>query len=91
MRPPTYFGRESRAYEEQLGDGLGEFAPGSRAVPHQLSADAVLADEAASAACGLNAVSDGRQVVMPSGASQLAEAPGRLAAQPTRRLRESAC
>ncbi len=50
------------------------FSPGSRAVLERLFPDAVLATEADAALLGLNAVSDGRTVVLPIQATGLAEA-----------------
>jgi N-dimethylarginine dimethylaminohydrolase len=48
------------------------FSESSRRVLHQLFPDAVLASEADAAVLGLNAVSDGRHVVMPAAAGRLA-------------------
>ena len=48
------------------------FSPGSRAVLQRLFPDAVLASEADAVVLGLNAVSDGRHVVLPSAATELA-------------------
>jgi N-dimethylarginine dimethylaminohydrolase len=48
------------------------FSPGSRAVLQRLFPDAVLASEADAMILGLNAVSDGRNVVLPSAATDLA-------------------
>jgi N-dimethylarginine dimethylaminohydrolase len=48
------------------------FSPGSRAVLQRLFPDAILADEADAVVLGLNAVSDGRHVVLPSAATGLA-------------------
>jgi N-dimethylarginine dimethylaminohydrolase len=50
----------------------GAFSEGSRLVLRRLFPDAVLADAADAAALGLNAVSDGRRVVLPAEASGLA-------------------
>jgi N-dimethylarginine dimethylaminohydrolase len=49
------------------------FSPGSRAVLQRLFPDAVLATEADAVVLGLNAVSDGRHVVLPAAAHGLAE------------------
>jgi N-dimethylarginine dimethylaminohydrolase len=49
------------------------FSPGSRGVLQRLFPDAVLASEADAVVLGLNAVSDGRHVVLPSAAVGLAE------------------
>jgi N-dimethylarginine dimethylaminohydrolase len=49
------------------------FSPGSRAVLQRLFPDAILATEADAVVLGLNAVSDGRHVVLPAAAVQLAE------------------
>jgi N-dimethylarginine dimethylaminohydrolase len=49
------------------------FSPGSRAVLQRLFPDAILATEADAVVLGLNAVSDGRNVVLPSVATDLAE------------------
>jgi N-dimethylarginine dimethylaminohydrolase len=49
------------------------FSPGSRAVLQRLFPDAILADETDAVVLGLNAVSDGRHVVLPSAAHGLAE------------------
>ncbi len=49
------------------------FSPGSLAVLRRLFPDAVLASEADALVLGLNAVSDGRHVVLPEQASGLAE------------------
>jgi N-dimethylarginine dimethylaminohydrolase len=49
------------------------FSPGSRAVLQRLFPDAILASEADAVVLGLNAVSDGRNVVLPSVATDLAE------------------
>ncbi|MFF8911384.1 dimethylargininase [Streptomyces olivaceoviridis] len=48
------------------------FSPGSRAALERLFPDAVLADPADAEVFGLNAVSDGRHVVLPEGAVGLA-------------------
>lgn len=48
------------------------FSPGSRAVLQRLFPDAILATEADAVVLGLNAVSDGRNVVLPSVATDLA-------------------
>lgn len=48
------------------------FSPGSRAVLQRLFPDAILAAEADAVVLGLNAVSDGRHVVLPAAASGLA-------------------
>ncbi|MET9179210.1 dimethylargininase [Kitasatospora aureofaciens] len=48
------------------------FSPGSRAVLERLYPDAVLASEEDAAVFGLNAVSDGRHVVLPEAATGLA-------------------
>jgi len=50
------------------------FSPGSQAVLRRLYPDAVLATAADAAVLGLNAVSDGRRVVLPSAAHRLADA-----------------
>ncbi len=50
------------------------FAPESRAVLHERYPDAVLATQADAAVLGLNAVSDGRHVVLPAEATHLADA-----------------
>lgn len=50
------------------------FSPGSRAVLRRLFPDAVLASPADAAVLGLNAVSDGRHVVLPAQATGLAAA-----------------
>ncbi len=49
------------------------FSPGSQAVLRRMFPDAVLASEADAVVLGLNAVSDGRHVVLPAQASGLAE------------------
>ncbi len=49
------------------------FSPGSLAVLRRLFPDAVLASEADAVVLGLNAVSDGRNVVLPAAARDLAE------------------
>jgi N-dimethylarginine dimethylaminohydrolase len=49
------------------------FSPGSLAVLRRMFPDAVLASEADAVVLGLNAVSDGRHVVLPAQASGLAE------------------
>ncbi len=49
------------------------FSPGSQSVLRRLFPDAVLADESDALALGLNAVSDGRHVVLPTAATGLAE------------------
>jgi N-dimethylarginine dimethylaminohydrolase len=49
------------------------FSPGSRAVLDRLFPDAVLATEEDAVVLGLNAVSDGRHVVLPAAAHGLAE------------------
>jgi N-dimethylarginine dimethylaminohydrolase len=51
----------------------GAFSPGSRAVLQRLFPDAIQATEAGAVVLGLNAVSDGRNVVLPSAATDLAE------------------
>ncbi|MFF8383659.1 dimethylargininase [Streptomyces kanasensis] len=51
----------------------GAFSPGSRAVLARLFPDALIAEEADAAALGLNAVSDGRHVVLPQAAVGLFE------------------
>jgi N-dimethylarginine dimethylaminohydrolase len=48
------------------------FSPGSRAVLQRLFPDAILASEGDAVVLGLNAVSDGRNVVLPSVATDLA-------------------
>ena len=48
------------------------FSPGSRAVLQRLFPDAILAGEQDATVLGLNAVSDGRNVVLPSTATELA-------------------
>jgi N-dimethylarginine dimethylaminohydrolase len=49
------------------------FSPGSRAVLERLFPDAVLATEEDATVLGLNAVSDGRNVVLPAAATDLAD------------------
>src|SRR4051794_21495140 len=49
------------------------FSPGSRGVLQRLFPDAILATEADAVVLGLNAVSDGRHVVLPTAAVDLAE------------------
>lgn len=49
----------------------GAFSPGSRAVLARLFPDAIVATEADAAALGLNAVSDGRHVLLPQAAMGL--------------------
>ncbi|OMI37929.1 hypothetical protein SPAR_18733 [Streptomyces sparsogenes DSM 40356] len=49
----------------------GAFSPGSRAVLGRLFPDAIIATEADASALGLNAVSDGRHVVLPQAAAGL--------------------
>jgi N-dimethylarginine dimethylaminohydrolase len=56
----------------------GAFSPGSQAVLRRLYPDAVMATALDAAVLGLNAVSDGRRVVLPSAATRLA---GELAAK----------
>ncbi|MEV6651114.1 dimethylargininase [Streptomyces sp. NPDC051219] len=51
----------------------GAFSPGSRAVLARLFPDAIIAEEADAAALGLNAVSDGRHVLLPQAAVGLFE------------------
>lgn len=51
----------------------GAFSAGSRAVLARLFPDAVLADAEDAAVLGLNAVSDGRHVVLPTVATRLAD------------------
>ncbi|MGK5629091.1 dimethylargininase [Streptomyces sp. URMC 123] len=51
----------------------GAFSPGSRAVLARLFPDALIADEEDAAALGLNAVSDGRHVLLPQGAVGLCQ------------------
>jgi N-dimethylarginine dimethylaminohydrolase len=51
----------------------GAFSPGSFSVLRHLFPDAVLATEADAVVLGLNAVSDGRHVVLPTAATDLAE------------------
>ncbi len=48
------------------------FSPGSRGVLQRLFPDAILATEADAVVLGLNAVSDGRHVVLPAAALDLA-------------------
>ncbi len=50
------------------------FSPGSQAVLRRLFPDAIIAEEADAAVLGLNAVSDGRSVVLPVQAAGLAAA-----------------
>jgi len=50
------------------------FSPGSRAVLRRLFPDAVLASPADAGVLGLNAVSDGRHVILPTQATDLASA-----------------
>ncbi|MEE1753239.1 dimethylargininase [Streptomyces sp. SP18CS02] len=52
----------------------GAFSPGSRAVLARLFPDALIADETDAAALGLNAVSDGRHVLLPQAAVGLCRA-----------------
>ena len=52
----------------------GAFSPGSQEVLRRLYPEAVLATVEDAAAPGLNAVSDGYRVVLPSAATRLAEA-----------------
>jgi N-dimethylarginine dimethylaminohydrolase len=49
------------------------FSPGSRSVLERLFPDAALASEQDATVLGLNAVSDGRNVVLPSAATELAD------------------
>ncbi|MGW7455104.1 dimethylargininase [Streptomyces sp. NPDC054787] len=49
----------------------GAFSPGSQGVLRRLFPDALIAEEADAAALGLNAVSDGRHVVLPQAATGL--------------------
>lgn len=49
----------------------GAFSPGSRGVLARLFPDALIAEEADAAALGLNAVSDGRHVLLPHAAAGL--------------------
>jgi arginine dihydrolase len=58
------------------------FSPGSQAVLRQLYPDAILAQPADAAAFGLNAVSDGRHVVLPAPATGLAGALRRRGYEP---------
>jgi N-dimethylarginine dimethylaminohydrolase len=51
----------------------GAFSPGSRAVLARLFPDALIAEEPDAAALGLNAVSDGRHVLLPQAAQGLFE------------------
>ncbi|MFM9369834.1 dimethylargininase [Streptomyces sp. Da 82-17] len=51
----------------------GAFSPGSRAVLRRLFPDALIAEERDAAALGLNAVSDGRHVLLPQAAVGLFE------------------
>src|SRR4051794_635278 len=52
---------------------LEAFSPGSRAVLQRLFPDAIQADEQDATVLGLNAVSDGRNVVLPEAATHLAD------------------
>ena len=52
----------------------GAFSPGSRGVLQRRFPDAILASEADAVVLGLNAVSDGRHVVLPARATRLAAA-----------------
>nr|WP_033428781.1 dimethylargininase [Saccharothrix syringae] len=58
------------------------FSPGSRSVLRRLFPDAVIATEADAACLGLNAVSDGRHVVLPVEATHLAEQVARRGFEP---------
>jgi len=58
--------------EDQIAYWPGAFAPSSQGRLHELFPDAVLASEADAVAFGLNACSDGTNVVMSSGARRLA-------------------
>jgi N-dimethylarginine dimethylaminohydrolase len=60
----------------------GAFSPGSLAVLQRLFPDAVLAGEADAVVLGLNAVSDGHNVVLPAAAVDLAEQLGARGYQP---------
>jgi N-dimethylarginine dimethylaminohydrolase len=60
--------------EENIAYLPAAFSPGSRAVLRRLYPDAVIATEADAAVLGLNAVSDGRNVVLPVQATALAAA-----------------
>ncbi|MGM1063150.1 dimethylargininase [Saccharothrix sp. Mg75] len=58
------------------------FSPGSRQVLRRLFPDAVIATEADAACLGLNAVSDGRNVVLPVEATHLADQVARRGFEP---------
>jgi N-dimethylarginine dimethylaminohydrolase len=58
---------------DQIAYYPGAFSVSSQAVLRRLYPDAVIADEEDAAVLGLNAVSDGRRVVLPSAAKRLAQ------------------
>ena len=58
--------------DEQIMYFPGAFSPNSLALLEQLFPDAILAEESDAAALGLNAISDGRHVLLPAEASGLA-------------------
>jgi N-dimethylarginine dimethylaminohydrolase len=61
--------------DDQTGELMyypGAFSPASRAVLERLYPDAIKATEADAAVLGLNAVSDGRNVLLPAAAADLA-------------------
>ncbi|MGW7574642.1 dimethylargininase [Streptomyces sp. NPDC054765] len=59
--------------DEEVMYNPAAFSPGSRAVLERLFPDAVLAEPHDAAVFGLNAVSDGRNVMLPEAATGLAE------------------
>jgi N-dimethylarginine dimethylaminohydrolase len=60
--------------EDNVAYYPGAFSPGSQAVLRRMYPDAVIATAEDAAVLGLNAVSDGRRVVLPTAAKRLARA-----------------
>jgi len=74
---PRYYHLDTALFvldEENVAYFPGAFSPGSREALTRLFPDAVPADETDAAVLGLNAVSDGRHVVLPAEAKGLARA-----------------
>jgi N-dimethylarginine dimethylaminohydrolase len=73
---PRYYHLDTALFvlnDDQVAYYPGAFSPGSQAVLRRLFPDAVIASAADAECFGLNAVSDGRNVVLPPEATGLAE------------------
>lgn len=85
LTDPRYYHLDTALFPLADGDIAyypGAFSPGSRAVLRRIFPDAVLASERDAAVLGLNAVCDGRNVVINAEATELAETLRRRGYQP---------